>query len=197
MLQTEATLIKFDIRSKSYLFVMARLRTAFNACGFLMYCDEGFVSWGHRLSMINYFTRVNDPPSEHPSADSCSGSGDDSDSPRIRRDMRETAEVSDDEQRQQPKVSTSKENNTPPSSRNSYSNRNSDTGSPNSIIEYKDMQNCIDLTEENVQGIVSLHMERKPVKGKTRQEALERLMPTVVLEDINKRKNNKGHFEPK
>ena len=190
-------MIKFYIRSKSYLFVMARLRTAFNACGFLTYCDEIFVSQGHRLSAINDFARVNDPPSERPSAEFCSGSGDDSDSPRTRRDMRETAEVSDDEQRQQPKVSTSKENNTPPSSRNSHSNRNSDTGSPNAIIEYEDTQNHIDLTEENVQGIVSLHMEKKAVKGETRQEALEILMPTVVLEDINKRKNNKGHFEPK
>ena len=40
MLQTEATLIKFYICAKSYLFRMARLRMAFNACGFLMYCDE-------------------------------------------------------------------------------------------------------------------------------------------------------------
>ena len=39
-------------------------------------------------------------------------------------------------------------------------------------------------------------MERNAVKGKTRKEVLERLMPTVVLEDINKDKNNKGHFEP-
>ena len=197
MLQTEATLIKFYIRSKSYLFAMARLRTAFNACGFLMYCDELLVSWGHRLSAINDFARVNDPPSERPSADSCSGSGDDSDAPRTRRDTRETAEVSDDEQRQQPKVSMSKENNTPPSSGNSHSNRNSDTGSPNAIIEYEDMQNHIDLTEENVQGTASLRMERKAVKGETRQEALERLMPRVMLNDIHKRKNNKGHFEPK
>ena len=35
-----------------------------------------------------------------------------------------------------------------------------------------------------------------PIKGKTRKEVLERLMPTVVLKDINKDKNNKGHFEP-
>ena len=40
-----------------------------------MYCDEVFMSQGHRLSAINDFARVNDPPSERPSADSCSGSG--------------------------------------------------------------------------------------------------------------------------
>ena len=151
----------------------------------------------HILSAINDFTWVNDPPSEHSSADSCLGSGDDSDSPRTRRDTRESAEVSDDEQRQplNAVVSTSKENDqTPP---NPPSNINSDTGSPNAVIEYEDTQNPIDLTEENVQGTVSLRMERKAVKGKTRQEALERLLPRVMLNDINKRKNNKGHIEPK
>ena len=92
-------------------------------------------------------------------------------------------------------ASTSKENDQTP--RNPPSNRNSDTGSPTAVIEYEDTQNHIDLTEENVQGIVSLRMERKAIKGETRQEALERLMPRVMLNDINKRKNGKGHFEPK
>ena len=50
MLQTEATLIKFYIHAKSYLFQMARLRMAFNACGFLMYCDKVLVSLEHRIS---------------------------------------------------------------------------------------------------------------------------------------------------
>ena len=106
--------------------------------------------------------------------------------------MRDSAEDSDDELRQrQPSavVSTSKENNkTPP--------RDSDTGSPTAVIEYEDTRNDIELTEENVQGIVSLRMERNAVKGETQKEVLERLMPTVVLKDINKDKNNKGHFEP-
>ena len=195
MLQTEATLIKFYICSKSYLFRIARLRMAFNACGFLMYCDEVLVSLEHRLSAINDFARVNDPPSEGPSADSCSGLG--NDSPRTIRDTRDSAEDSDDEQRQPPNAvaSTSKENRkeinkTPPP-------RDSDTGSPTTVIEYEDMQNDIELTEENVQGIVSLRMERNSIKGETRKEVLERLMPRVELHDINKRKNGKGNFEPK
>ena len=75
--------------------------------------------------------------------------------------------------------------------------RDSDTGSPTTVFEYEDTRNDIELTEENVQGIVSLRMERKAVKGKTRKEVLERLMPRVELHDINKRKNGKGHFEPK
>ena len=111
--------------------------------------------------------------------------------------MRESAEVSDDEQRQplNAVASTSKENDQSPP--NHPSNRNSDTGSPTAVIEYEDAQNDIELTEENVQGIVSLRMERKAVKGETRQEALQRLIPRVMLNDINKRKNDKGHFEPK
>ena len=63
------------------------------------------------------------------------------------------------------------------------------------MIEYEDMRNEIELTNINIQGIVSLRMERNAVKGKTRKEVLERLVPTVVLEDINKDKNDKGHFE--
>ena len=191
MLQTEATLIKFYIHAKSYLFRMARLRMAFNACGFLMYCDGVLVTLGHRISAINDYARVNDLPNECPSADSCLGSG--NDSPRTIRDMRDSAEDSDDEPRQPPNAvaSTSKEKNkTPPP-------RDLDTGSPIPVIEYEDTCNDIELTEENIQVIVSLRMERNAVKGKTRKEVLERLMPTVVLKDINKNKNDKGHFEPK
>ena len=65
------------------------------------------------------------------------------------------------------------------------------------MIEYEDTCNQIELTDENIQGIVSLRMERNAVKGETQKEVLERLMPTVVLDDINKDKNDKGHFEPK
>ena len=113
----QATLIKFYVCTKSYLFRMARIRTAFNACSFLTYCDEVLVTLGHRISAINDFARVNNPPDECPSADSCSGSGDDSDSPRTRRDSKNSAEVSDDEQRQPPNTvaGTSREiNKTPP-----------------------------------------------------------------------------------
>ena len=92
-------------------------------------------------------------------------------------------------------ASTSKENDQ--THQNHPSNRNSDTGSPNAIIEYEDIQNDIKLSEENVQGIVSLRMERNAIKSETRKEVLERLMPRVELHDINKRKNGKGHFEPK
>ena len=95
MLQTQATLIKFYVHTKSYLFRMARIRMAFNACSFLTYCDEVLVTLGHRISDINDFARVNDPPNKCPSADSCSGLG--NDSSRTIRDTRESAEGSDDE----------------------------------------------------------------------------------------------------
>ena len=80
--------------------------------------------------------------------------------------MRDSAEDSDDEPRQPPSVvaSTSKENNkTPP--------RDSDTGSPTTVIEYEDTRNDIELTEENVQGIVTLRMERNVVKGETQKKS--------------------------
>ena len=82
---------------------------AFNACGFLTYCDEVLVTLGHRLSAINDYTRVNDLPSECPSADSCLGSGND-DSPRTIRDTRDSAEDSDDETRQPPNAGASTNN---------------------------------------------------------------------------------------
>ena len=90
MSEAEVTLIKFYVCSKSYLFRMARIRTAFNVCGFLMYCDETLVSLGHRISAINDYAHVEDPPNECPSADSCSDLG--NDSPRTVRDMRDSAE---------------------------------------------------------------------------------------------------------
>ena len=150
---------------------------AFNACGFLTYCDEVLVTLGHRISAKNDYVRVNDPPNECPSADSCSGLG--NDSPRTIRDTRGSAQGSDDEMGQQPNAvaGTSREiNRTPPPQRDS----------PTAVFEYEDTRNDIELLEENVQGIVTLKMERNAVKGEKRKEVLERLMPKVVLKDINK-----------
>ena len=89
MLLVQATLIKFYVCAKSYLFRMARTRMAFNACGFLTYCDEVLVTLGHRISAINDYARVNNLPDECPSADSCPGSGDESDSPRTKKGLEE------------------------------------------------------------------------------------------------------------
>ena len=165
---------------------MARIRTAFNACGFLTYCDEVLVTLGHRISAINDYARVNNPPDECPSADSCPGSGDELDSPRTRRDSKNSAEVSDDEGQPPNAVAgTSREfNKTPPPPQNDVN-----TNSPTAVFEYEDTRNDIELSEENVQGIVTLQMERNAVKGETRKEVLERLMPKVVLKDINKDNN--------
>ena len=169
MMQTQATLIKFYVRAKSYLFRMARIRMAFNACGFLTYCDEVLVTLGHRISAINDFARVNDPPqNEYPSADSCPGSGDELDSPRTRRDSKNSAEVSDDEGQPPNAVAgTSREfNKTPPQSSN--------TNSPTAVFEYEDTRNDIELSEENVQGIVTLQMERNAVKRGNTERCLEK-----------------------
>ena len=171
---------------------MARIRTAFNACGFLTYCDEVLVTLGHRISAINDFARVTDPPNECPSADSCSGSGDDSDAPRTIRGTRDSADGSDNETRQPPNAvaSTSKskeKDKTPPSPQRK---RSSKTGSPTAVFEYEDIEHSdIELSEDDVQGIVTLRMERNAVKGDTQKEVLQRLMPKVVLKDINKDNN--------
>ena len=90
MSQTEATLKKFFSCHTSYLFRMAKVRTAFHACGYLMFCDETLVSLGHRISAINDYTTVHNQPNENSSADSCSDLG--NVSPRTLRDMRDSAE---------------------------------------------------------------------------------------------------------
>ena len=61
MSQTEATLIKFFSHYTSYLFKMAKVRTTFNACGYLMFCNETLVSLGHRISDINELCRCAQP----------------------------------------------------------------------------------------------------------------------------------------
>ena len=43
MSQTVVTLMKFFSWYTSYLFKMAKVRTAFNACGYLTFCDETLV----------------------------------------------------------------------------------------------------------------------------------------------------------
>ena len=104
-----------------------------------------------------------------------------------RRDSKNSAEVSDDEGQPPNAVAgTSREfNKTPPLPPQNDVN----TNSPTAVFEYEDMRNDIELSEENVQGIVTLQMERNAVKGETRKEVLERLMPKVVLKDINKDNN--------
>ena len=193
MLQTEVTLIKFFSCHTSYLFRMAKVRTAFYVCGYLTYCDETLVSLGHRISAINNYITVHNLPNENSSADSCSNLG--NDSPRTLRDMRDSAKDSHDE-REQPQnavASTSNENN------NTSPPRKSETSAQNltPVIEYEDMRDQIELTNQDIQGIVSLRFERDEIKGETQRQVLQRLNSTVVLDDVNRNKNDKGHFEPK
>ena len=44
----------------------------------------------------------------------------------------------------------------------------------------------IELTNEDIQGIVSLRFEKGEVKGETQKQVLQRLNPTVVLDGVNK-----------
>ena len=70
MLQMEATLMKFYSKYTSLLYKMAHVRTAFNACDYLMFWDETLVSMGHRISVINDYAGVHNPPNARSSADS-------------------------------------------------------------------------------------------------------------------------------
>ena len=50
------------------------------------------------------------------------------------------------------------------------------------IIEYEDVSDQIELTNEDIQGIVSLGFERDEINGEMQREVLQKLNPTVVLE---------------
>ena len=60
------------------------------------------------------------------------------------------------------------------------------------MIEYENTCNQIELTDQNIQGIVPRRMERNAVEVETCKQVLQRLHPTVVLEDINKDNSNKA-----
>ena len=79
-------------------------------------------------------------------------------------------------------VSTSNENN------NKSPPRETETGTQNltPVIEYEDMRNQIELTDQDIQDIISLTMERNEVKGETHRHVLQKLKPTVVLDDVSK-----------
>ena len=78
MLQTEATLLNFFAQHSDFLYKMAHLRMAFSVSGYLIFCDETLVSLGHKISVMNDYASVHDPPlheNTHSSADSKLGLG--------------------------------------------------------------------------------------------------------------------------
>ena len=173
MSQTKATLIKFFSQYTSYLFKMAQVRTAFNACGYLTFCDETLVSLGHRISAINNYAGVHNLPNENSSADSFSNLGEKGNvSPRPSRDTVDSAEDSDDdeitEQPQNAEANNAQNasqtnNNDPPNE----SETETSTQNLTPVIEYEDVCDQIELTNQDIQGIVSLRFERGEMNGET------------------------------
>ena len=58
------------------------------------------------------------------------------------------------------------------------------------VIEYEDVSDQIKLTNEDIQGIVSLRFERDEINGETRREILQKLNWMMRIKI-----NEKGHFE--
>ena len=190
MLQMEATLMKFFSRCTSYLFKIVKLRTAFNACGYLTFCDETLVSLGHRISIINDYASVHNLPNEKSSADSSLSSGEKGkSSPSTSRDTQDSAE--DTEITEQPQgavanVENVNENkNSPPNDSEPVKNK---VQNLKPVIEYEDVSGQIEVTNEEIQEIVSLRFKRDEIDEDTLSEILQKLNPTVVLEDVNKDK---------
>ena len=200
MAQMEATLIKFFAMHTSYFFKMANVRTAFNACRCLTYCDELLVSLGHRIWAIQDYASMHNPPNRDSSAaSSFSAERKGNDSPISSRDTQDSAEncVDVDTEHQGAAVGNIENNshrNSPPCKLDS---ERENPDNLRTVFEYEDISNQIELTNENIQGIVSLRLERDQINGETCREILQKLNPTVVLDDVNKKTNGKGHFESK
>ena len=56
------------------------------------------------------------------------------------------------------------------------------------IIEYEQVSDEIILSDEDIQGIISLRFEKGDVNGDTPKEILKNLDPKVVLKDVCKDK---------
>ena len=56
------------------------------------------------------------------------------------------------------------------------------------VFEFEDVSDQILLNDEDIQGIISLRLERDGVNGDTPTEILQNLNPKVVLEDVCKDK---------
>ena len=134
------------------------------------------------------------PPNYHSSADSFSNLGKKGNvSPRPSQDTVDSAEDSDDEITEQPQnaeasngQSMSNTNNNSPPSESETAEKSTQNLTP--VIEYEDVSDQIELTNQDIQDIVSLRFERGEINGETRRDVLQRLNPTVVLDDVNKEK---------
>ena len=127
------------------------------------------------------YATVHNPPNENSSADSCSDSEKKGNvSPRPLRDTIASAEDSDDE-REQPQnavVSTSnaQNNNTSPPNESETSTQNLTP-----VIEYEDMHDQIELTNQDIQGIVSLRFERGEINGETWKTGITKIKPNCCV----------------
>ena len=154
MVQMEVTLMKFFARYTSYLFKMANVRTALNACRYLTYCDETLVSLGHRILAIHNYASVHNLPNRESSADTSfslerRGNG----SPRPSRDIQDSAEdcvEANTEQTQGAAVGNIENNsdrNSPPCKLDSE-RENPENLRP--VFGYEDISDQIELTNENI-----------------------------------------------
>ena len=191
MLQAEATLMNAFVAPVGFLHKLAQVRQAFKACGYLQYCDETFVSMGHKLSAIDDITNEHTPPKRKSLSQITlsklsswkKGKG----SPKSLEIYKENMNKNEN-----PANATGLEGNTPlkptsppklPKSPPKSSKRNA-----RPIIEYEYLNEPIEIDGDQIQGIVSLRFERDEIQGDTPREILQRLHPMVNLRDIQNAK---------
>ena len=170
MLQTEATLMKFFAENNGFLHKMAHIRTAFNACSYLMFCDETLVELDYRISVIHEYAGVHSPPQKPPYKSS-------SDSSLSELKSKETGKgigkKSQDKQKESTEFLSTPEEMCDLANKLATERRVS--GKP--IIEYEQVSDEIILSDEDIQGIISLRFEKGDVNGDTPKEILKKFRP--------------------
>ena len=160
----------FFAKPTVFLHKLACVRTAFNACGILQFCDETLVLLGHQISAIKEFTSVHNAPKHKPMSEISlsklrsgeKGKG----SPKSSRVKQEDSNENPSETTEQLHSGPNKaiENRAGPPNKSSTRNT---AQSVRSVIEYKDVSDQIKINGEVIQGIVSLRLERDEVEGDT------------------------------
>ena len=181
MLQTEATLMKFFVENNGFLYKMAHIRTAFNACSYLMFCDETLVELGYRISVIHEYAGVHSPPQKPADKSSSDSSLSELKSKEMGKGI---GKKSKDKQKESAEFLSTPEEMCDLANKLATERRAS--GKP--IIEYEQVSDEIILSDEDIQGIISLRFEKGDVNGDTPKEILKNLDPKVMLKDVCKDK---------
>ena len=160
---------------------MAHERTTFNACSYLMFCDETLVSMGYKISVLNEYASVHNLPKKKSSSDSLLSKvkmgkfG--RDSPKTSRDkQKDSAEGSNTTNKNATEMADPSENSSSPNPKQSvkvvfeYEHVIEGFEGPEETAILNAVANEIVLDNDEVEGMVTLTLPRNGVNGDTPRE---------------------------